>query len=232
VNTLQSLRLGTDKLKSINNYTKNYFEVNKKIHIFAVMKKIIDKLISSSIVGADVYRYKDATWLILTDENRWVVELTDEGTLWYNYNFFNNILRYVSLECGGESKDYIIQWANDYFFKDIKKARMGIPRVVNTVINEGVKNIGMGVPGERAADIVINEGVKEVRGDEEENKSKVIFVMDKGVKEIKANMLIDPYVVNVIENGIKNIYPDKIPHDYDWSDEFDANKVIDGGVKV
>ena len=24
----------------------------------------------------------------------------------------------------------------------------------------------------------------------------------------------------------------KIPHDYDWSDEFDANKVIDGGVKV
>jgi hypothetical protein len=196
------------------------------------MKKIIDELINSSIVGADVYQYKGATWLILTDEKRWVVELTDNGTLWYNYNFFNNILRYVSLECGGESNDYIIQWANDYFFKDIKKARMGIPRVVNTVINEGVKNIGMGVPGERAADIVINEGVKEVKGDEEENKSKVIFVMDKGVKEIKANMLIDPYVVNVIENGIKNIYPDKIPHDYDWSDEFDANKVIDGGVKV
>jgi hypothetical protein len=68
----------------------------------------------------------------------------------------------------------------------------------------------MGVPGERAADIVINEGVK----------------------EIKTNMLIDPYVVNVIENGIKNIYPDKIPHDYDWSDEFDVNKVIGGGVKV
>jgi hypothetical protein len=195
------------------------------------MKKIIDELISHSIVGADVYRYKDATWLILTDEKRWVVELTDEGTLWYNYNFFNNILRYVSLECGGESKDYIIGWANDYFFKDIKKTRMGIPRVVNTVINKGVKNVGMGVPGVRA-DIVINEGIKEVQGDEEENKSKVIFVMNKGVKEIKTNMLIDPYVINVIENGIKNIYSDKIPHDYDWSDEFDANKVIDGGVKV
>jgi hypothetical protein len=224
------------------------------------MKKIIDKLISHSIVGADVYRYKDATWLILTDEKRWVVELTDEGTLWYNYNFFNNILRYVSLECGGESKDYIIGWANDYFFKDIKKTRMGIPRVVNTVINKGVKNVGMGVPGERAADIVINEGVMEIQGDEEENKSKVIFVMNKGVKEIKTNMLIDanPYVINVIENGvkeiktdmlinpddinayvfnviengIKNIYPDKIPHDYDWSDEFDVNKVVGGGVKV
>jgi hypothetical protein len=233
------------------------------------MKKIIDKLISHSIVGADVYRYKDATWLILTDEKRWVVELTDNGTLWYNYNFFNDILRYVSSECGGESNDYIIGWANDYFFNDIKKARMGIPRVVDTVINKGVKNVGIGVPGERAADIVINEGVMEIQGDEEENKSKVIFVMNKGVKEIKTNMLIDPYVINVIENGvkevkpnvvfhginnssmsfvpcngniihinkiveegIKNIYPDKIPHDYDWSDEFNANKVIDGGVKV
>ena len=196
------------------------------------MKKIIDELISHSIKGVDVYRYKDATWLILTDEKRWVVELTDEGTLWYNYNFFNNILRYVSLECGGESNDYIIGWANDYFFKDIKKARMGIPRVVNTVINKGVKNVGIGVPGERAADIVINEGVMEIQGDEEENKSKVIFVINEGVKEIKTNMLIDPYVINVIENGIKNIYPDKIPHDYDWSDEFDANKVVGGGVKV
>ena len=184
------------------------------------MKKIIDELINHSIKGVDVYRYKDATWLILTNEKRWVVELTDNGTLWYNYNFFSDILRYVSLECGGESNDYITGWANDYFFKDIKKSQMGIP-----------------IDGEFAVDIVINEGVKEVQGDEEENKSKVIFVMNKGVKEIKTDMYgdafdINPYVANVIENGIKNIYPDKIPHDYDWSDEFDVNKVVDGGVKV
>ena len=204
------------------------------------MKKIIDELINHSIKGVDVYRHKDATWLIFSEQNRWVVELTDEGTLWYNYHFFTDILRYVSLECGRESNHYITGWANDYFFKDIKKSQMGIPIdgefAVDIVINYGVKDVGMGAPGVRAAD-VINEGVKEVQGDEEENKSKVIFVMNKGVKEIKTNMygdafLINPYVANVIENGIKNIYPDKIPHDYDWSDEFDANKVIDGGVKV
>ena len=204
------------------------------------MKKIIDELINHSIKGVDVYRHKDATWLIFSEQNRWVVELTDEGTLWYNYNFFSDILRYVSLECGGESNDYITGWANDYFFKDIKKSQMGIPIdgefAVDIVINYGVKDVGMGVPGERAADIVINEGVKEVQGDEEENKSKVIFVMNKGIKEVKTNMLTGPYVINVIEKviekGIKNIYPDKIPHDYDWSDEFDVNKVVDGGVKV
>jgi len=202
------------------------------------MKKIIDKLINHSIKGVDVYRYKDATWLIFTDETRWVVELTDNGTLWYNYNFFNDIFKYVSLECGAESNDYIIGWANDYFFKNIKKARDDGDGewVADTVINEGVKNIGMGVPGERVANIVINEGVMEAkeRGKNYGNEFEwhIRAVINHGIKEIKANMLIDPYVVNVIEDGIKNIYPDKIPHDYDWSDEFDANKVIDGGVKV
>ena len=214
------------------------------------MKKIIDELINHSIKGVDVYRYKDATWLILTNENRWVVELTDEGTLWYNYNFFSDILRYVSLECGGESNDYITGWANDYFFKDIKKSQMGIPIdgewAVDTVINKGVKNVGMGVPGVRA-DIVINEGVMEIQGDEEENKSKVIFVMNKGVKNVmpskatsKRGIHFDDVMCSgnitdvslIVENGIKNIYPDRNSGDYDWSDEFDANKVIDGGVKV
>ena len=40
VNTQQPLRLGTDKLKSINNYTKNYFDENNKLHIFVSMKKL------------------------------------------------------------------------------------------------------------------------------------------------------------------------------------------------
>ena len=205
------------------------------------MKKIIDKLISSSIVGADVYRYKDATWLILTDEKRWVVELTDEGTLWYNYNFFNDIFKYVSLECG-ESNDYIIGWANDYFFKDINKAGMGVPGVrVADVINEGVmeakergKNHGNEFEWHTRA--VMNHGVKEIKANMLIDPY-VINVIENGVKEIKTDMLINPddinaYVFNVIENGIKNIYSDKIPDDYDLSDEFDANKVIDGGVKV
>jgi hypothetical protein len=34
------LWLGTNKLKSINNYTKNYFDENNKLHIFVSMKKL------------------------------------------------------------------------------------------------------------------------------------------------------------------------------------------------
>ena len=43
VNTQQPLRLGTDKLKSNNNYTKNYFDENNNFHIFVKiipMKKV------------------------------------------------------------------------------------------------------------------------------------------------------------------------------------------------
>jgi len=51
VNTLQSLRLGTDKLKSINNYTKNYFDENNKLHIFVSMKKLLFILLSIGFVS-------------------------------------------------------------------------------------------------------------------------------------------------------------------------------------
>jgi hypothetical protein len=57
VNTLQSLKLGTDKLKSTNNYTKKFFVINKKMYIFVVMKKIIlsFSLLLTSIVGYSQY---------------------------------------------------------------------------------------------------------------------------------------------------------------------------------
>lgn len=37
----------------------------------------------------------------------------------------------------------------------------------------------------------------------------------------------------VIENGVKKIYPDKIPHEYDWSDQFteEIDDIIQNGVK-
>jgi len=84
------------------------------------MQKIVNELITSSIKGVDVYRYNNATWLIFTDETRWVAELTDGGTLWYSYRFFNDMMRYVSMD-PKEYEGYITQWANDYFLKGVKE---------------------------------------------------------------------------------------------------------------
>jgi hypothetical protein len=38
----------------------------------------------------------------------------------------------------------------------------------------------------------------------------------------------------IVNNGIKNIYPDQNSGDdgYNWSDEFEAGKVIEYGVKL
>jgi hypothetical protein len=39
-------------------------------------------------------------------------------------------------------------------------------------------------------------------------------------------------ISSIVKNGVKNIYPDKDPDVYDWSDEFKADNVIQGGIKV
>jgi len=262
------------------------------------MKKIIDKLINHSIKGVDVYRYKNATWLIFTDEVRWVVELTDNGTLWYNYKFFNDIFKYVSMTVGKEMEEYVIQWANDFFYKDCAHRSIAYPmdkgrNETPKVLEGGIKKVehhgkNHGDEFEWNTRVVIGKGVKEVYDSSathrqmraqnlmgriikevKPNLVDVIFeqqercyydprcnanntmltdIIKEGVKEVKPNVVfhgIDKssmsYVpcngnttdINVIvNNGIKNIYPDQNSGDYDWSDEFDANKVIDGGVKV
>ena len=55
------------------------------------MKKIVNKLIDECVVGVDTYTHNGSTWLIFTESKQWVIELTESKTLWYNYNFFNNI---------------------------------------------------------------------------------------------------------------------------------------------
>jgi hypothetical protein len=302
------------------------------------MKKIIDELINHSIKGVDVYRWKDATWLIFTDETRWVVELTDEGTLWYNYKFFKDIFKYVSINVGTEMDGYIIQWANDFFYKDCAHRSAAYPRdkgryETPMVLEKGIKDVSSTrALGKDYIDMVVDEGIKETKGrgknhgDEfewhtravidngvkevlqssrvESNSGVIGEVIEKGIKEvnnsdsihrkmraenlvpriiknIKPNRVIikgekmdrfyyDPNcrankteiwriveevkpnieyskqtgvyhpdcvanhvkIEKVIEEGVKRIYPDMDPDVYDWSDEFKADNVIQGGIKV
>jgi len=325
----------------------------------------------------DVYRWKDATWLIFTDETRWVVELTDEGTLWYNYKFFKDVFKYVSITVGTEMDGYIIQWANDFFYKDCAHRSAAYPRDkdrtktsnvikngikdtqgrgknhgdefewhTRAVINKGVKEISQSSRVESNSEVigeVIDKGIKEVYDSSsthrqmraenlipriikkmdrfyydpncrankteiwrivEEVKPNVVFhgidkksmsfvpcngnttdinhivkegvkeinpnieysqqsgvyhpdcvanhvkienIIEEGVKEIKPSIWttkrgidIDDLmcsgnttdISSIVKNGIKNIYPDMDPDVYDWSDEFKADNVIQGGIKV
>jgi hypothetical protein len=221
------------------------------------MKKIIDELINSSISGVDVYRYKNATWLIFTDETRWVVELTDEGTLWYNYKFFNDVFKYVSMTVGKEMEEYVIQWANEHFFKvsalrsianNPEKDRCETEKVLENGIKE---TKGSDLEIEWHTREVMNDGVKEVRDSlsyRVQNRAENLTW--RIVKDVKPNVVFhginnssmsfvtcngnNTEISKIVEQGIKNIYPDQNSGDdgYNWSDEFEAGKVIEYGVKL
>jgi hypothetical protein len=220
------------------------------------MKKIIDELINHSIKGVDVYRWKDATWLIFTDETRWVVELTDEGTLWYNYKFFKDIFKYVSITVGTEMDGYIIQWANEYFFKvstlrsianNPEKDRSYTEKVLENGIKE-TKERGKnhGDEFEWHTRAVVNKGIKEVNDSSSIHRQmRAENLVGRIIRDVKPNIeyseqtgVYDPdcngnktEIWRIVDECIKNIYPDHNSGEYDWSGEFETGKIIEGGVK-
>jgi hypothetical protein len=187
------------------------------------MQKIVNELITSSIKGVDVYRWKNATWLIFTDETRWVVEMTDEGTLWYNYKFFKDIFKYVSITVGTEMDGYIIQWANEYFFKvstlrsianNPEKDRSYTEKVLENGIQQVVKSSR--TLGEDIIGKVVEGGIKETQGrgknhgDEFEWHTRA--VIDNGVKEINDSSSIHRKMraENLVPRIIKDVKPNRV----------------------
>ena len=106
------------------------------------MDKVINRLINDHVNGADTYRTKDSTWIIFTESKKWVIELTHEGTLWYNYHFFKGIFTYLSLNVIDE-QHYITKWVEDTVIngvKDTKKQEVSSLKKVEDTIQNGVKD--------------------------------------------------------------------------------------------
>ena len=72
-------------------------------------REIILEIIDDSTQGVDVYHNNGSMWLIFTDSKKWVIELTKEGTLWYNYHFFKDCYKYLSLDVD-ENEHYVTEW--------------------------------------------------------------------------------------------------------------------------
>jgi len=187
------------------------------------MQKIVNELINHSIKGVDVYRWKDATWLIFTNETRWVVELTDEGTLWYNYKFFKDVFKYVSITVGTEMDGHIIQWANDFFYKDCAHRSAPYPRdkgrnETPKVLENGIKDVSSTrALGKDYIDKVVDEGIKETQGrgknhgDEFEWHTRA--VIDNGIKEVGGlNSKAEFNVRNVMNYGVKEVNDSSAVH--------------------
>ena len=57
------------------------------------MKETIFKIFDTFTEGVDTYYHNGSMWLIFTDEQRWVIELAQDGILWYNSYFFGDCLK-------------------------------------------------------------------------------------------------------------------------------------------
>ena len=199
------------------------------------MQNIVNELINNSLKGVDTYRWRDATWLIFSEEHRWVIELTDGGTLWFNYKFFDNVLRYVSLDPNEGSK-YITGWAESYFLRSNNGWKVFDSDAIHrenkavTIVNRGVKKTegrgkNHGDEFEWHTRAVVDNGVKEVRGLNSDGEWNIRNVMNNGIKEAKPNIVFHginnecmsyvPCSGNVtdiwmiVEEGIKNVMPSK-----------------------
>jgi hypothetical protein len=301
------------------------------------MEKIVNRLIDDAVQKVDTYTNNGSTWLIFTDDKRWVIELTKDGTLWYNYNFFNSLFAYASMDVI-ENQHYITKWVENNVINkkkpvknEVKEASCSeIPSIslVDHTIQNGVKNtlkisnhrmrhddrmrhdvedtIHNGVIAahhqqhsilDKVKDTIQN-GVKDTLPMSSVVFTPVEYAIQNGIKETKEapyypNEVVDTiiqdgvkntisfegilnwdvedtiengvketsfvayglgttvedtiqngvkntftrrrgmlrWVEDTIQNGVKNTYSDKIPHEYDWTDQFDVKEVIETGVK-
>jgi hypothetical protein len=176
------------------------------------VRKLIYGMFDTMIEGVDKYDTKSSTWLIFTEQKRWVIEFTNEKTLWFNYNLFQSELNLLSMDCV-ESKDIIKEWFESRFLGiDVVEETLstaGKPLKVEDTIQNGVKRTqATGTVFCPEVEDTIQNGVKDTQCDERSYPKWVEDTIQNGVKETyecfnSANLIDD-----IIQNGVKTTLPE------------------------
>jgi hypothetical protein len=153
------------------------------------LKKILFATIDYHTKGVDTYYNNGSMWLIFTDKKKWVIELTKEGTLWYNHYFFNDCFKYLSLDAV-ENQHYITKWVESIIQNGVRPTpwpRSRDPFAVESIIQNGVKDTGRrGAPPPPLVEDIIQNGLINTFG-----------------VDVDLNHLVE----NTIQNGVKHIEP-------------------------
>jgi hypothetical protein len=155
------------------------------------MEKIINRLIDEAVVDVDKYVNNNSTWLIFTESKQWVIELTKDGTLWYNYNFFKNLFVYMSMDVV-ENQQYITKWVEDNIingvkinYTDLLRKNFCVENTLQNVVKEA-KPMEEWVNSEKIVDKTIQNGVKHTEyGDWEDGDERLDDIIQNGVKHIE-----------------------------------------------
>ena len=174
------------------------------------MEKIINRLINDAVKGVDTYKNSGSTWLIFTENKQWVIELTKEGVLWYNYNFFNNLFKYVSMDVV-DGQHYITKWVENNVVKKVKRTRDAnnfAMSVIEDTIENGVKHTQMLQNlHHHHVENTIQNGVKHTEyGDWEDGDERLDDIIQNGVKDTQplASILGGLDIEDTIQNGVKH----------------------------
>ena len=171
------------------------------------MEKIMKSLIDNWTKGVDTYTHNGSTWLIFTDSKRWVIELTEDKTLWYNYNFFKQIFSLTSLDVV-ENQQYITKWVEDNVMNKVKDTRLEINITegeVDDIIQDGVKKIRKAyMKTDWSVEDTIENGVKETDYKSLLKRGSIEDTIENGVKETQFNSYEnESWVEGVIKKGVK-----------------------------
>jgi len=185
------------------------------------MEKIVNRMINDAVEGVDTYKTDGSTWLIFTETKKWVIELTKDGTLWYNYNFFKDLLAYLSMDVV-ENQHYITKWVENNVINKVKRTLdLELRNQINVeyTIQNGVKHTktNSSVRPHRVEDTIQN-GVKRTEN--------VLCQRPQWVEETKKRRLCpSPLVEDTIQNGVKEtLNTDYMPQEM-------VEETIENGVK-
>ena len=88
------------------------------------LEKIVFGMFDNMVKGVDTYVTKQgSTWLIFTEEKKWIVEFTNDKTLWFNYSSFQKELELIGKN-SNEETNLIKKWFESRF--------LYIPKVEDT----------------------------------------------------------------------------------------------------
>ena len=161
----------------------NYKEIKRKEVLFEIIDDVTN--------GMDIYNHNGSLWIINTKELKWVVEFTNDKTLWYNYNLFKNLFKAISLDVS-ENQKYITEWFESRFLNVY---------TVKTTVDSFFDQ-------DQYVEETIQNGVKDTKGGEIINEIVVEDTIQNGVKDTKRTRLIklaaDQMVEDTIQNGVKH----------------------------
>jgi hypothetical protein len=196
------------------------------------LKKIVFEVINLKTEGVDTYHNNGSMWLIFTDKKKWVIELTKQGTLWYNYIFFQDCFKYLSLDVI-KNQHYITKWVEDIIQNGLINTfgvDVDLNHLVEDTIQNGVKETDFHA-GNLLYDVedTIQNGVKHTEPagylGSIEIKGKIVHQLEspkqnEEVEDVIENEVINTFGVDVdlnhlvedtIQNGVKETK--KIDHD-------------------